>query len=178
MSLTKLRLAIPRSKYRYIWFLVRAHFLIDGCLLMMSSCSSSVGTLWGCFWTLIPSMRALSSWPTHLLKLSLFSTITLGVRFQNFNVNFGETQTYKSYTHINRSRHRNNTETNKILLLNILLFSTAERLQFNFPLKWFIGVIHSHPMHLNPRPFSVKLVTQHIQRSISSECSICFIHKT
>lgn len=135
MFLTRLRLTIPRSKYRYIWFLVRAHFFIDGCLLMMSSCSSSVGTLWGCFWTLIPSMRALSSWPTHLLKLS-FQYPHFGGQISKFqHVNFGKTQTYKSYTHISRSRHRNNTETNKILLLNILLFSTAERLQFNFPLK-------------------------------------------
>ena len=72
------------------------------------------------------------------------------------------------------SRHRNKQNST----LNILLFSTAERVQFNFPLKGFIGVIHSHPMHLNPRPFRVKLVTQHTQRSISSECSVCFPHRS
>lgn len=47
-----------------------------------------------CFmWALIPFIRGESSWCNHLLKATLFNTITLVIKFQNMN--FGE-NTFKT----------------------------------------------------------------------------------
>lgn len=91
----------PRSRWRQIWYLARPVFwFIDGCLLAGSSNGEMDGrVLWGLIFirALIPFMKALLSWPHHLLKSPAPSPFMLGIRLQHMN--FGLTHSVYSTCH-------------------------------------------------------------------------------
>lgn len=80
LLLTVLKTTSPRSRHQQIPCLVRTHSLVhrDSRLLTVSSCARrGEGAFWGLIRALIPSVRALPSWPSQLAPPP--NTITFGV---------------------------------------------------------------------------------------------------
>ena len=66
---------------------VRARFLLCGQMSMSSCGGRGKWAFWGLFCkALIPVIRALPSWPSHLPRAPLPNTSILGIRFQHANL--------------------------------------------------------------------------------------------